>query len=65
MGGAGDVLLRQQEQLHSDTGGDVSEDEDDPLDAFMAGIQASSHLTSVMTLELQIRLVHNVTLELT
>ncbi|XP_064401844.1 ATP-dependent RNA helicase DDX42-like [Halichondria panicea] len=40
-GGGSEELLRQQlaEELQGDTGGGVSEDEDDPLDAFMAGIQ--------------------------
>ena len=40
-GGGSEELLRQQlaKELQGDTGGGVSEDEDDPLDAFMAGIQ--------------------------
>ena len=41
VGGASEEVLRQQmvSQLHGDAGEDESDNEDDPLDAFMAGIQ--------------------------
>ncbi len=53
-----EALLQQQlaEELQGDTVGGVSEDEDDPLDAFMAGIQVwKVHVWSVIILLMSVQ----------